>query len=428
MAVYTILVLLLLSSALIAHAQTGYLQGRYDLIHPELIHPNHIPQYTRTGTPTAPIRRLKTPRRRTKRDTGTSILNISASFQLEFTCRNTNACDSAQTTFVRAAQRLAQVLSLPSTIVISATFESFCIANARDCDSSTLGVAAPASFHTWSDVAAGALGVDTGYSYPSALAKQLAPNDTTWGPAGAVGSTVVDIYARFNADFPWWFTSKSSTPPPATSRHAPYDFEQTVLHELTHGLGFISSWYPWLSNATLLPSPPVTDANGVYMGLAKPYIFNKWMVDSVALTWYYDYANRIMSDAAGEVATNDYGLWLRSFQGTDGYALAGSLMTNISTSNMRTLFMYPLVAMSQDYGYAVLYTPTNFSTGSSMSHLDAAFYDGSSEFLMRPFGTPYTALDDYSPMGALGPMGEVTLACLGALGYTTILDLVLASP
>ena len=214
-----------------------------------------------------------------------------------------------------------------------------------------------------------------------------------------------------------WFTDETSTPPAASSAHATYDFEQTVLHELCHGLGFISSWYPWINSDSLLPSYPITDSNGVYLGLGQPYIFNKWLLDDINQIWYYQYADQIMSDAAS-LTTNDYTAWLNNFEATNGYGIAVSLMNNITITNMRTLYMYPLLQSSlyqdsistnssntmPDYGFAVLYTPTNFSLGSSISHMDADFYDGSSEFLMRPFGTPYTALDDYSPMGALGPV------------------------
>ena len=209
--------LLVVCFAIITQSKASlYIKGRYDLLNPESLHPDHMPRYSNAIDPNTPIHRLTplpqidlqnktTSKSPTKRSAATTTtLNITSSFQLQFTCQNTNSCYYAELTFVHAAQRLAQVLSLPATIIISATFESFCMANAADCNSSTLGLAAPASFHTWSDVAASALGVDVGYSYPSALAKQLAPNDTTWGPSGAVGSTVVDIFARFNADFPWW--------------------------------------------------------------------------------------------------------------------------------------------------------------------------------------------------------------------------------
>ncbi|TPX32964.1 hypothetical protein SmJEL517_g03997 [Synchytrium microbalum] len=416
-------------------ASESFLSTRYDLVNPSSIHPDLTPQYTAKHSTQLP-HRLKSPRinrRSNSNTTTTTITNITSSFQLQFTCRNSASCSYAQTTFIHATQRLSQILSLPAQVIISATFESFCIANAADCGSSTLGLAAPASFHTWSAVAGNALGVDTAYSYPSALAKQLAPNDTAWGPNGTVGSSVVDIFARFNADFPWWFTTQSSSPPAATN-HAPYDFEQIVLHELYHGLGFISSWYPWTGPGLLLPSYPVTDPNtGNYVGLGAPYIFNKWMVDDVASTWYYTYSDQILA-AASTVNAPDYASWVDGFKNTSGFQIAASLFNNVTTTNGRTLLMYPLSQGGpadsdtspyySDYGFVMLYTPSNFSTGSSISHVDATFYDGSSEFLMRPFATSYTALDDYVPMAETGPIGEITIAVLRALGYKTILDVI----
>ncbi|CAG8587166.1 8744_t:CDS:1, partial [Racocetra fulgida] len=46
----------------------------------------------------------------------------------------------------------------------------------------------------------------------------------------------IDILADFNSDFPFWFEGDSPIQPNQIG------FEELVLHELTHGLGFLSSW------------------------------------------------------------------------------------------------------------------------------------------------------------------------------------------
>ncbi len=64
--------------------------------------------------------------------------------------------------------------------------------------------------------------------YPGALANALAGYD--------LSPTHSDIYAEFNSAFSnWYFGTGSSTP------SGKYNFVSVVLHELAHGLGFISS-------------------------------------------------------------------------------------------------------------------------------------------------------------------------------------------
>ena len=111
--------------------------------------------------------------------------------------------------------------------------------------------------------------LDSDYSYPSALIKQLTGIETE-----------SDIMVLFNSDFSWDYDE--------TERGKKYNLEQTVLHEFLHGLGFLSSWYNWFNvdDTILIPADITLSNSGDYGIMEKPYIFNKYIV-SILLMYYY---------------------------------------------------------------------------------------------------------------------------------------------
>ena len=84
--------------------------------------------------------------------------------------------------------------------------------------SGILGEAGPTSFY---------LGTDN-FLYPAALAEARCSCNLKRG---------AEIQAEFNSQFPYWYTGTDGNVP--TSR---WDLETVVLHELGHGLGFMSSF------------------------------------------------------------------------------------------------------------------------------------------------------------------------------------------
>ncbi|RKO91823.1 hypothetical protein BDK51DRAFT_45285 [Blyttiomyces helicus] len=292
----------------------------------------------------------------------------------------------------------------------------------------TLGQAAPTSWHSWSASAAAMLGVDADYSYPRALARQYAPAD----PAFADG-TAGDVSAAFNSDASWWFPSDGDAGvledegfyDDGDGRKAvKYDFEQIALHEMLHGLGFISSWYPWTGTAELLPSAPVYEGESVE-GLSRPFIFNRWMADAAGGAWMREHEATIVSSARASAA-NNMSEWAVRFAATEGAAVAKALYAGVATTPGALRIWYP-AGRSLELRFAILYTPSNFSVGSSISHLDDTFYGGTGQFLMRPYATGFGILDNIVPRRAAvgnegpGPMGETVLGILRALGYSTAL-------
>jgi hypothetical protein len=124
--------------------------------------------------------------------------------------------------------------------------------------------------------------LDSNYSYPSALIKQLTGLETE-----------SDITVLFNSDFQWDYDG--------SEQGKKYNLEQTVLHELLHGLGFLSSWYNWFNNndEILIPGDiTLSPESGDYGIMEKPYIFNKYIANNKENEWIAKYQKKIIDDFA----------------------------------------------------------------------------------------------------------------------------------
>jgi hypothetical protein len=174
--------------------------------------------------------------------------------------------------------------------------------------------------------------------YPSALANALAGKDLD--PANA------EIVARFSSTNPWYLGTDGA--PPAGR----YDLETAVLHELGHGLGFLSSdSYDPSSGIGLLDQPTPFDA------------------------FIRTQDGRRLSDIPNP--SRELGKLL-----TLPLTWAGSL--GVAANNG----VQPQ-----------LYVPSTYSDGSSISHLDEATYpSGSANTLMTPQLEPGEVIHDPGPI------------------------------
>ncbi|KAJ3328434.1 hypothetical protein HDU76_009970 [Blyttiomyces sp. JEL0837] len=126
--------------------------------------------------------------------------------------------------------------------------------------------------------------------------------------------------------------------------------------------------------------------------------------------------------------------WDITFRQSHAWNLSTYLHNNLVISTNAIAIWYPSPTISTGgfnsklnqynvttnrYRYAILHTPRQYEGGSTLSHVDAAFYAGTSEFLMRPFAVAGVGLDAYVPAGPRGPMGEIALGVLRAMGYVT---------
>lgn len=231
----------------------------------------------------------------------------------------------AKTAFQYAANIWGALLNSPVPITVNACWTDL------GSSSGILGGAGPYAIN------ANFPGAPRGNTwYPGALANALAGYD--------LSPTYPDIYAEFNSAFTaWYFGTGSSTP---TGK---YNFVSVVLHELGHGLGFISSldrydntnqaWWGWGGNEP--PYYPVVMDHFIQNGAGQVLIYK------------YPTADVTPSTALFNELTNN-NVW---FSGT--YANAANGGSRVK-----------------------LYAPAVWSEGSSISHLDYNTYKDTVNRLM----------------------------------------------
>ncbi|KAJ3028189.1 UNVERIFIED_CONTAM: hypothetical protein HDU68_002274 [Siphonaria sp. JEL0065] len=181
-----------------------------------------------------------------------------------------------------------------------------------------------------------------------------------------------------------------------------YDFEQTAIHEIMHGLGFMSAWGKTLWSGSFLPAGTV-GYKGYGITLGKSYIYDKTMMHSGSGIMMRDYASamreeaeRISNQLFKEPHVADFTTeWKKRFMASKAYTLSLNLYDAVATTPMQLIVWFQ--TQSGEDQNAILYTPRGYSGGSSISHLDATVYGGSSEYLMRPFCTSGSGIDGMTP-------------------------------
>jgi hypothetical protein len=123
--------------------------------------------------------------------------------------------DNAKAAFQRAIDIWAELLSSTVKIKVTAYWE--------DLGDNVLGAANTNDYYR---NFSGSREINT--FYPIALAEKLAGKDLN-------GINEDDIYCRFNSKIPWYYGTAPNVP------LGTFDFTSIVLHELGHGLGFVSS-------------------------------------------------------------------------------------------------------------------------------------------------------------------------------------------
>jgi hypothetical protein len=224
---------------------------------------------------------------------------------------------------------------------------------------------------TWEPLAEGVLGqagpnaiylLNDDRVYPAALAEAL---------CSCQGDEPVEISASFNSDFDAWYLGTDGNPPSSD-----YDFTTVVLHELGHGLGFLSSFEVLGSPGNKKGYWGYTDGTDFY---PLSFDVNEWSAASggVQLITYNPQGSANLKD-----------------QLTDGSVFFGG----------------PEVVAANG-GRAKLYAPSPWQGGSSNSHFDeTAFPTGTVNALMTP------QLDNGEVIHMPGP---VTLALFRDIGWTT---------
>jgi len=189
--------------------------------------------------------------------------------------------------------------------------------------------------------------------YPIALVEKLVGEN--------INNSDSDINASFSSTFNWYLGTDGNTPA------GQYDLVSVVLHELGHGLGFLTSKdYDVDSKLGALSTPP-----SIYAG---------FMENGAGL---HVADTRIFANPSVELGT--------AFTTNDLY------------------FDSPLTRAANNGNRARLYAPTTYAGGSSVSHLDENTYGpGDINSLMSP---------QFASAEAIHSPGPITLAMFSDMGW-----------
>jgi Secretion system C-terminal sorting domain len=198
--------------------------------------------------------------------------------------------------------------------------------------------------------------------YPMALAEKIARQEVN-------GISDPDIIANFNisnVNLKWFFSEGTEKVAPAGT----YDFTSVVLHELGHGLGFVSSFSLDNSDASI--------ASWGY-NTRRPFIYDTFVVN-----------------AAGDALTD-------TLKVKNGSAAMKAQLTSSA------LFLNSPAAIAVNSGQSPkIYAPRTYAPASSISHWDDKTYPaGDPNSLMTPAAKPTEINNNPGPMmiGLFGDMG-----------------------
>jgi len=202
--------------------------------------------------------------------------------------------------------------------------------------------------------------------YPAALAEAVC--------ACEAPNTTFEIGADFNSTFSSWYLGTDGNAPSNK-----YDFFTVVLHELGHGLGFMSTFR-------------VSSANG------------EWGFSSGGVRYPMRYdVNEWSAASGGSLLTN-----------TSVYANPSTALKTQLTDG--TVYFGGSNVVAVNGGRAALYAPSTWSSGSSNSHFDeTAFPTGTQNALMTPFLANGEVIHDPGPL---------TLALFRDIGWQTYVPVV----
>ncbi len=257
----------------------------------------------------------------------------------------------AQTAFQAAVNIWANLIESPVPIIISATFSPL--------GANVLGQAGPTQFlRNFPNAPL------PNVFYPIALANSYAGTD--------LNSGIDDIQAQFSSNFSnWYYGTDGNTPA------GKIDFISVVLHELCHGLGFISSM-------------KYSSGSGSWGFAGNPLVFDRFIING-----------------SGQSLTNT------AIFPNNSAALGSQLTSN------NVFLSSPTSKAINGNNNVKLYAPSTWLPGSSISHLDYNTYAGTSNRLM---------VYSMSSGSSIQNPGQVTLSMFQDMGWKLSNPIVLIPP
>jgi len=327
-------------------------------------------------------------------------------FQITFNCeiKNTGTCRKAEKAFREAAYSISEVINIyTGPILINATLTSFCelahpdgsACNADDPTRRKLGQAYPYASHP--AIAVNPADGDTDiYLYPQALFKQL--NIVS---KGIPDYAEYDITAEFNSDVNWYFDQNDDR-----IDDEQHDFVYVAIHELIHGLGFISSWRDLFEDMQLKYLAPrlITATKGnenVIMGWQHMQIFDKYIQIHKSGAYLKERGKAIMKYGNDNEIVSQLD-WIEGFHKSQSGQIAQEVY-DIATSGKR---VFSVTSIDNDFTTYLHTFKGKFVAGTCIGHLDDDEYTNKPDFLLRPFVRKGEDIDDLIEKGSFSYMSE----------------------
>ncbi|KAJ3315954.1 hypothetical protein HDV04_000162 [Boothiomyces sp. JEL0838] len=290
---------------------------------------------------------------------------------------------------------LEQYVYLPEPVNVLSQYYSFC-PSSNSCDvDNVLGMAMPS---TMIQLERSEFGLDPKFLYPPSLIKQYYPNDEN------ITQIEYDIVSEFNSDYNWYFLGDEQDWGASHAVNGGF----ITMHEIIHGLGFLSSWELWDEQGFtgFMPSYP-TYSNGTIDGMLYPFIFNKLLGDNLNNVWINVYSEAISQSLNHSFVTKSF------FNQTIGYQISESLIQLFETP-FSTSIWFPSCTTIRN---ALMFTPSLFSSGSTLSHVDNIYIGA--DYLMRPNAIGGVSFDKKIPSYHSAMFSDTLLGILRGLGYIT---------
>ncbi|KAI8140835.1 hypothetical protein BJV82DRAFT_542310 [Fennellomyces sp. T-0311] len=339
---------------------------------------------------------------------------------IDFACIGSSDadCNKVASLLAKAGGYITSVLAFKTPVHVNASYLSFCKdlgqCTKRDGTIGT-GQAYPAVSYLMQEGEATRM-------YPQALLKQYKnlPSDVDWYS--------YDMNAQFNSEIKWYFEDDSK---PIAKDET--DLLNTIIHELIHGLGFVSAWsddtyerfsrYDPRAKKFLTPMPlnppnelpEVSESMESDSGVQPFWGFVEFPFDK-----YLHVNNVPLTDVTA--ALNKWG---------DGNVMFATIVDMVNAWDDDQVFRKRAEdvyrAATQRGGItlvidneAVLMMESSldpFQDGSSLAHVDRTAYVNTDEFLMIYNAQRGVSLSDMMHVYKLGPLGPSLVQVMASMGY-----------
>lgn len=353
-----------------------------------------------------------------KIETSTQQNNLT----FDLTCKaSVSECQGVSATLLKATDIISDIFLFETPLVINASYVSFC-QEYQDCHHdakyASIGQAYPSISYVMMDNTDKMTRL-----YPQPLLKQYTNISVkpSWTP--------YDIEAQFNNEINWYFVNNDD---PIQSSQT--DFLRNVVHELIHGLGFMTSWsddfYQAMSllfdsgklepfiTPTLLAQTSnhqlMSDysSHQPFWGFAE-FPFDKYIhykTNSNSYTSFTSTTQQLNHFSGSNATFRNMVDLANAWYASDEYTSSKRLYTKAVT-------FLDVLAVIDNEPLLFLETSVNpFSSGSSLCHVDQSQYLNTTEYLMvylANAGIDIYQLDQMFPQGPLGPKLLKVMATLG---------------